>query len=466
MKKLFTKIATLSVGLAMAAGVGLALGQQRVERVEAATGAVGSKMTSANFEDGATVVLRKAESDVYCSSVASGWFTTSTGYANALEFIVGGTASSFSLKNASTGKYVNNSSQKTFAYVDDETKQFSIDANGVISNSNIANNTYKHNDGSNGFRSYAASNTGDPGYFYFVQATDPVINLSTASLNMHTGDEPVDVTVSYNNIFTAKPVITCSASTHVSTTVNDLVVSVTPVSDGEETITITATNDTQVATAQLSVKVTTVAYEGTFVLTSNNSTTYTVLDSSNFFDNVDNSGAFTVLLPDGNVRVASGSGDNRTTIMFGSATVASTFTLTAKEGRVITSVKVNAYETDEKAVTLTIGGYPLPVAASSAATDYTGYPMSQSVTLSTTTRLWIKSITIVVEKPTDGAGVLATEMAQAFLDATAAECAALNVTQGTWNALKGSFQALETSYPQEAAYVKAAGEDAPAIARS
>ena len=37
MNKLFSKIATLSVGLAMAVGVGVALGQRGVQRVVAAT---------------------------------------------------------------------------------------------------------------------------------------------------------------------------------------------------------------------------------------------------------------------------------------------------------------------------------------------------------------------------------------------------------------------------------------------
>ena len=168
MNNLFKKIATAFVGIAMAVGVSVAVGKGSVSEAKAAEGTLGDKLTSANFSNDLHVVLRKGETDTYCTAVGTGWFETGTGLANADEFVINGSATGFSLQEVSSSKYVNNTSQKKFQLDAAASLQFVVSDSGVLSNTNVSGNTYKHNDDNNGFRSYAASNTGTPGYLYIL----------------------------------------------------------------------------------------------------------------------------------------------------------------------------------------------------------------------------------------------------------------------------------------------------------
>ena len=260
MNKLFSKIASLSVGLAMAAGVGLALGQQRVERVSAATvnnishtifsgqgaSSPGSEMTATVADGKISITVAAGNSgSSYGQSFAGSSFTFKAEDSSVTAITdITITANGTSYNGSQSGGVITKSTTEGTITASGESTDI------VYSGGESRTVTISHNKQIR-FKTFAISYT-------YSESSDPEISLSTKTVNMYTTDtEEQVVTVTPNSKFTNTPVITVSGATHSSVTVDGLNVKLLPVSEGTDTLTVTATNNSEVANATLTVNVAT-----------------------------------------------------------------------------------------------------------------------------------------------------------------------------------------------------------------
>lgn len=220
----------------------------------------------------------------------------------------------------------------------------------------------------------------------------------------------------------------------------------------------------EVGYAEFTINVVEKDFSGTHVLVSN-TTTYTQnVDNEVFHQKVDDSEAFTASAIS-NFRL--GGSPNTTYIMFGgNDTLGCNIKLAAPEGYVITTVVFNGFASNTAGSTLTIGGITQNVTAGSAEADlknYSAYVFGNSVVLSSASRIWTKSISITLEKYVPA--TLATEFEDAFIELTAAECAAKAVTETNWTNISKIFGHIESDFSAAAEIVKGHDTTVDAIAR-
>lgn len=332
-------------------------------------------------------------------------------------------------------------------------------------------NKYLRNNGASGWACYGSGTGGALSLYKKSGSTATLESITLAGTLTKTtyqvGEAPsaagLTVTANYDDDshvdVTSKATITPTPAT-LTEVGNSVAVSFTASYGGK---TSNAVNTT--------VTVNEVEYAGEFVLTSNTTSYKVVSTPAEFKERVNNVDRFTVTvgsnvafgtsakaeasLPQATSQISlgkKGGGDG-------------TFSLFAHEGYAITKVTVNAVAaSNESDVTFTVSGYAVTVPHDSTYRNYVSYPMSNSASFTANNRMWIASITVEVTKATP-AGTLATKMASTFIEATAAECEAKNVTLATWNKIKNAFTNLETEFASEAALVKDADETNPAIAR-
>ena len=124
---------------------------------------------------------------------------------------------------------------------------------------------------------------------------------------------------------------------------------------------------------------------------------------------------------------------------------------------------INAIVTDTgSAPVLTVAGLETEVDAETY-TDFVSYPMTSYVLFETTSRIFVKSITLTVIEATDTNLVDAYK--SAFIEATAADCTAKNVKTTTWEVVKNAFTNLNTEFESAATIIKDLDETEDMIQR-
>lgn len=218
-----------------------------------------------------------------------------------------------------------------------------------------------------------------------------------------------------------------------------------------------------VGSAKFTIRVVEFTLAGTYVLSSKKTTPYTVITSNDLFHtNINNSENFTASSIT-NISVAGS--PNTSDIGLGKkATEGGSVTIAAPTGYVVTTVVINGQANAEAGTTATIASYSQEIAYSGYA-DYTYYPLSNSFTIETATRVWAKTISITIVKAS-ATETLANTFNTAFLGITAKACSQLAMTSTIWGATKTSFTNMEAANAAAATLVKA-GEpgSVPAMAR-
>lgn len=216
----------------------------------------------------------------------------------------------------------------------------------------------------------------------------------------------------------------------------------------------------EVGYAEFVIDVIAVDFSGTHILKSNTTDYEPNLDNAKFHSLVDNSAAFSA---SGISNVRLGGSPNTSDIMFGSSdSTGGSWTLTAPEGYVITTVVFTGFPSKSGGANLTVGGIQRTV-TSTTYTDQLFYVLGQSVQMITSSRFWTSEIRITLEKVTTGSVALA--FGTAALAMTAEECAAGAVTEGTWAEVKTVFQHVDADFHSEAELVRGSDESVEAIRR-
>ena len=271
MNKLFSKIATLSVGLAMAVGVGVALGKEANQEVRAAAGdnynlvtsvsnlAAGDEIlfgyvgSSKQFANGALSGKFLASVEV---SIVDGVLTYNSG-SSVQPLTLGKSGSNWTFSYGSTT--ISATSVKNMASSGGtNTWTIAISSDGVatITNTTTSYGTIYYNESSPRFLNYANA-LKTIGIYKKAESASPAISLNYDSLNLKTTDSETEITVTPNSVFTETPTITVeNVPSCVNATVSGLKVKVSPVAAGNGSFTVKATNGTQVATQTVSVTVT------------------------------------------------------------------------------------------------------------------------------------------------------------------------------------------------------------------
>ena len=213
----------------------------------------------------------------------------------------------------------------------------------------------------------------------------------------------------------------------------------------------------EVGSATFTIDVVEKDFSGEHVLSSNATEYIANLTNELFHANVENSEAFT-LVDSTNFRLY-GSPNTGDFMMYNAASV----TLSAPAGYVITKVAAYAYAGDSKDATLTIGGIAHAVSSTATYWTYENWVFGNSVTITSSSRIWANTITITLAKVETSS--VCNAFLSAFLNMTAEECTALNVTEGTWANIMTVFSHIEADYPDEAELVKEASEYGAAIER-
>ena len=204
----------------------------------------------------------------------------------------------------------------------------------------------------------------------------------------------------------------------------------------------------EVGYAEFVIDVIAVDFSGTHILKSNTTDYEANLDNTKFHNLIDNSAAFNA---SGISNVRLGGSPNTSDIMLGSTdSTGGSWTLTAPEGYVITTVVFTGYPSKSGGANLTVGGIQRTVTSTTYA-DQSFYVLGQSVQMVTSSRFWTSEISITLEKVTTGSVALA--FGTAALAMTAEECAAGAVTEGTWTEVKTVFQHVDADFHSEAELV-------------
>lgn len=286
MNKLFTKIASTFVGIAMAVGVGVALGvDSKAEPVRADVGELvytldGTITATGNaYATASTLTQNSIGWKVVANTEQNPWRFGGKGITNQdraaysttalsdnivkIEVSSGGTASNLTVnsltisvhstasdaENGTNAVATKNVSSDIVSKVVEFTKADSTSWAGKFFR--IVYNVTRTSTSSNGYVSFNYAK------FYKEQSADtPNITLSPASLSFLSTDTGKDVTVTPNDVFEGTPTVSVEGTpSYVTSSVNGLVVTFTPKAVGSETVTVKATYNSQVATATLDVEV-------------------------------------------------------------------------------------------------------------------------------------------------------------------------------------------------------------------
>ena len=198
--KLFTRIAAVTLGLAMAVGVSVGVANNRnTKPIYALSGTLGDKVTSSNFAAGETVIMVDVDVEKYVNSIttgSNGWLSTNGGTENnAMEFVLGGSASAASLKT-SANKYIGFTGTKNVSLVDSSTTPFYIGSNGDVCIGS-SSNTLRHNASSKGFRVY--DNDYKVANLYYINSGGDPVQTYTVTYNANGGEGTItDTSSPYN----------------------------------------------------------------------------------------------------------------------------------------------------------------------------------------------------------------------------------------------------------------------------
>lgn len=492
MNKLFSKIAVLSVGLAMALGVGIAVSQKAPVRAKATEDtATYSLVTSVedlevdknyvitNGKDAGSVKAMSTASQQkyrqYTAVTVDAGGTSLTATAATLRLTLSGSSGSwiFTTDNyqGTNGRLYPASGKDNYLYVGTSsstaTISFSSDKAIITLSGNSSGRSviqWNNSSGQERFSCYT-SNSQSPVYLWKeATSSTPSIQLSETTVSLLVDNESgVTVTATPKN-FEGTVVYSWSTTSESILLENTSTATVTikpnTIVPGSATVSLSAYDDVSVPSSEPIVKQVTVNlvnYAGVYALSSKTTTYTSEVDNEKFHNLVNNSEAFT-LVSATNFRLG-GSPNTTDMMLYG---VSST-TLSVPAGYLIKTVVVNGYASETGGSTLSVGGVAKAVAQGAPYVDYSYYVFGQSVTITTTSRVWAKTITITVEKYVDV--TVATDFEAAFLDMTAAECSAQKVTSSNWGDIKTVFGHISSDFAASAAIVKGHDESVAAIAR-
>lgn len=169
MNKLFSKIATLSVGLAMAIGVGVALGSNSAKEVRAIDTDVYDVSTTAltSLSAGTKVVWGVGDQSLVAKdTISSNWLRMSGTVSEWTIFEIEESSDSFYLKNGSN--YIYSSAVKKMAFDSSNKTAITLGTNGVVEASGLGVYVYNANNGDGGIRPYATVGQMENTYLFEV----------------------------------------------------------------------------------------------------------------------------------------------------------------------------------------------------------------------------------------------------------------------------------------------------------
>ena len=238
MNKLFTKIASLSVGLTLAIGVGVAVGShsavKSVKALDPTQYEVSSTPLTA-LADGKKVVWGPTTETLANGTIGSDWLRCSTTEADWQIFDIVLSGSSYYIKNGSN--YIYCSAAKKMAYHATNKTAVTLGEGGIAQADGIGVFAYNYNSGSGGIRSYASVGTMSNTYFYEVTEKTGPVTTYTISYNSNGGSGEMASTTGSNPAVAACTFIAPSGKTFSrwNTAANgsgtDYAVSATPKAD-------------------------------------------------------------------------------------------------------------------------------------------------------------------------------------------------------------------------------------------
>ena len=269
MNKLLTKLAELTLGLAMASGVGVAIGsnkEARAERVSALTASDISSSPVSSVTNGKKYVIASSSNaqtapsgSQFLAAKASNTWGTAVAIGSAYEFTAEGSGTSGFYLKCKDGYLApkTGSSNSFLQYASSSSNAVQLQLKNTCELFSNANAHYNlRQNGASGFRWYGTSSadgtTGTAARLYEVSEGVAVtgVTLNKASLSLTVGDsETLTATVSPNNA-TDKTVTWTSSKPSVATVTNG---SVSAESAGETTITVTTTDGSFKATCEVTV---------------------------------------------------------------------------------------------------------------------------------------------------------------------------------------------------------------------
>lgn len=261
MNKLFTKIAALALGTAMAFGVGVAVSskEKAVEETHALTASDISTTPATTIENGAKYVIASGTSgNVYLAAKASNTWGTAVAIGSAYEFTAEGSGTSgFYLKCTDGYLVPKTSNTNTFlAYASSKAtaQQLQLkNSTELFSNANAHYNLRQN--GTSGYRWYGTTTDGTTGTaakLYKVNAGVAVTGVSVSPTSTSIGvggSATLTATISPSDA-TDKAVTWSSSKPSVATVSNG---TVTALSAGETTITVTTHDGGFTATCAVTV---------------------------------------------------------------------------------------------------------------------------------------------------------------------------------------------------------------------
>lgn len=272
MNKLFAKVASLTLGLALVAGAGVALASNAKEAKGVRATDVTNSVTLANgVHDGSEItwtldglITIKQSKGTSSTAVNSSYISAPRVYkGHILSFEA---ASNYVIKGISitvTGTYYGNSmtvgtsvSSNVVANDTNISRTWATSSGGthIISSTNGEQRIYLQNVASANnvqLRFTALSIT-----YGLSESSDPAISLDNASLSFLSNGAAQTVTVTPNDQFTGTPTVSVSGTpAYVNVSVNGLVLTITPKAVGTEQITVNAVHNTEQASATISITV-------------------------------------------------------------------------------------------------------------------------------------------------------------------------------------------------------------------
>lgn len=285
MNKILTKVTALCVGLAMVAGVGVAVGSKKAGEAKAdysleytldgtitATGNAYATASTVTQNSIGWKVVGNTEQNPWriggkgLTGVDRAVYSTTAIAANIAKIEVSSGATASSLTVNSLTITVHSSAS------DAESGSNAVATKTVTSGIASSTVTFEKSDSTSWAGKFyrivynvTRTSTSGNGYVTFKSAKfysdtsesgDPAISLNPASLSFLSTDSAKAVTVSPNEEFSATPTISVSGTpSYVNCSVNGLTISVSPKAVGTETITVNAVNNTEQASATFSVEV-------------------------------------------------------------------------------------------------------------------------------------------------------------------------------------------------------------------